>query len=145
MKVGIYAGSFNPFHKGHYNILCKAEKIFDKVIIARGVNPDKGPSEFDLGSIKTIQDRNIMEYSGLLTDVLIEATPHYESVTLIRGLRNSVDLQYEMNQYRYFQDLIPNIQMVSIFCDKEFEHISSSGIRTLSKFGLDKVKDYLLD
>jgi pantetheine-phosphate adenylyltransferase len=144
MKLGIYAGSFNPFHRGHYNILQKAEKIFDKVIIARGINPEKPQSEFDLGSIKIIQDRTIMEYSGLLTDLLIEATPHYESVTLIRGLRNSVDLQYEMNQYRYFQDLMPNIQMVSIFCDKEFEHISSSGIRTLSKYGSDKVKDYLL-
>lgn len=144
MRLGIYAGSFNPFHRGHYNILQKAEKIFDKVIIARGINPEKPPSEFDLSSIQTIQDRTIKEYSGLLTDLLMEATPHYESVTLIRGLRNSVDLQYEMNQYRYFQDLMPNIQMVSIFCDKEFEHISSSGIRTLSKYGSDKVKDYLL-
>ena len=57
MRLGIYAGSFNPFHKGHYNILCKAEKIFDRVIIARGINPDKGPSEYDLADIETIHDR----------------------------------------------------------------------------------------
>ena len=41
MKVGVYAGSFNPFHRGHYDILVKAEKIFDKVIVARGINPEK--------------------------------------------------------------------------------------------------------
>ena len=140
MKVAVYAGSFNPFHKGHYNILQKAEKIFDKVIIARGYNPEKKNDLVALPNI--IMDRAVMQYSGLLTD-FIQKLP-YENITLIRGLRNSVDLQYEMNQYRYLQDLMPSIQMVSIFCDKEYEHISSSGIRTLSIFGSDKVKDYLL-
>lgn len=140
MKVAIYPGSFNPFHRGHYNILQKAEKIFDKVIIARGYNPEKKNEIIALPN--AIMDRTIMNYTGLLTD-FIKALP-YDNVTVIRGLRNSVDLQYEMNQYRYLQDLMPEIQMVSIFCDKEYEHISSSGIRTLSIFGSDKVKDYLL-
>jgi len=140
MKVAVYAGSFNPFHKGHYNILQKAEKIFDKVIIARGYNPEKKNDLVALPNI--IMNRAVMQYSGLLTD-FIQTLP-FENITLIRGLRNSVDLQYEMNQYRYLQDLMPSIQMVSIFCDKEYEHISSSGIRTLSIFGSDKVKDYLL-
>ena len=140
MKVAVYAGSFNPFHKGHYNILQKAEKIFDKVIIARGYNPEKKNDLVALPNI--IMNRAVMQYSGLLTD-FIQTLP-VENITLIRGLRNSVDLQYEMNQYRYLQDLMPSIQMVSIFCDKEYEHISSSGIRTLSIFGSDKVKDYLL-
>lgn len=140
LKIGVYAGSFNPFHKGHFNILEKSEKIFDRVIIARGYNPDKKNELVALPKI--IMDRTLMQYNGLLTD-FIKTLP-YENITLIRGLRNSVDLQYEMNQYRYLQDLMPNIQLVSIFCDKEFEHISSSGIRTLSLFGSDKVKDYLL-
>ena len=128
MKIGVYAGSFNPFHKGHYNILCKAEKIFDKVIIARGINPEKNNVLVPLPKI--LDDRPVLSYNGLLTDFMTSLEE--ENVTLIRGLRNSVDLQFEMNQYRYFQDLMPNIQMVSIFCDKEFEHISSSGIRLLS-------------
>jgi len=144
MNIGIYAGSFNPFHKGHYNILCKAEQIFDKVIIVKGVNPDKSTSTYDIHSIETLKNRFILEYEGLLTDVIKHAKETADNVTLIRGLRNSVDLQYEMNQYRYLQDLMPDIQMVSIFCDKEFEHISSSGIRTLSKYGSEKVQDYLL-
>lgn len=140
MKIGVYAGSFNPFHKGHYNILCKAEKIFDKVIIARGINPEKNNVLVPLPKI--LDDRPVLSYNGLLTDFMTSLEE--ENVTLIRGLRNSVDLQFEMNQYRYFQDLMPNIQMVSIFCDKEFEHISSSGIRLLSQFGEDKIKKYLI-
>jgi len=144
MRIGLYAGSFNPFHKGHFNILLKAEKIFDRVIIAKGVNPDKDVSIFDIYSIESLKNRPIVEYNGLLTDLVDLTKMSFDNVTLIRGLRNSVDLQYEMNQYRYLQDLMPEIQMISIFCDKEFEHISSSGIRTLSKYGSEKVSDYLL-
>ncbi len=145
MKLGVYPGSFNPFHKGHYNILLKAVEVFDKVIIARGVNPEKAKAEFDLPDI--LYDRYLVEeYNGLLTDYIKTVMQNHDSsnVTVIRGLRNSVDLQYEMNQYRYLQDLMPSIQMVSIFCDKEYEHISSSGIRLLKKYGDDKVEKYLI-
>ena len=61
----------------------------------------------------------------------------------MRGLRNSTDFQYEQNQYRYIQELKPDIKIINIFCDKEFEHISSSGIRTLEKY--NKHQNYLLD
>jgi pantetheine-phosphate adenylyltransferase len=149
MTVGVYPGSFNPFHAGHYNILLKAEKIFDKVIIARGINTEKPPSEWEMP--RQVSNRaEVITYNGLLTDCIQDIIIKEQDevldakVTVIRGLRNSVDLQYEMNQYRYFQDLMPRIQMVSIFCDKEFEHISSSGIRTLKPFGWDKVKNYLI-
>ena len=137
-RIAVFAGSFNPFHKGHYNVLQKAERIFDKVIIAFGKNPDK--NERDWGIPKTIKNRQLEEYDGLLTDFI--ATLKHD-VTVIRGLRNSTDFQYEQNQYRYIQELMPDIKIVNIFCDKEYEHISSSGIRTLEKF--NKHQNYLLD
>lgn len=146
MTIGIYPGSFNPFHKGHYNILMKAEKIFDRVIVARGINPEKPKSDWDIP--RQVSDRvEVTTYEGLLTDFVAEVMEPLnvnDKVTVIRGLRNSVDLQYEMNQYRYFQDLMPSLQMVSIFCDKEYEHISSSGIRLLKPYGWEKIKNYLL-
>ena len=136
-SIAVFAGSFNPFHKGHFNVLKKAEKLFDKVIIAFGKNPDKSIRNWPIP--ETISNRQHTEYHGLLTD-------HIDSfgyeVTVVRGLRNSTDFQYEQNQYRYIQELKPNIKIINIFCDKEFEHISSSGIRTLEKYG--KHKGYLL-
>jgi pantetheine-phosphate adenylyltransferase len=137
-KIGIYAGSFNPLHLGHYNILLKAEDIFDKVIIARGLNPDKKESEFDLP--EKIKNRQIIYYDGLLTDMMCNLG---YKVTLIRGLRNATDLQYELTQFQFLQDMMPGISIVNIFCDKEFEHISSSAIRNLMKYG-DTYKKYLL-
>jgi pantetheine-phosphate adenylyltransferase len=137
-NIAVFAGSFNPFHKGHYNVLQKAEKLFDKVIIAFGKNPEKTERTWDIPT--TISNRQQTEYSGLLTDYVDSLG--YE-VTVVRGLRNSTDFQYEQNQYRYIQELKPDIKIVNVFCDKEFEHISSSGIRTLEKF--DKHKGYLLE
>jgi pantetheine-phosphate adenylyltransferase len=139
-SIGVFAGSFNPFHKGHYNILQKAERIFDKVIIAFGMNPDKDEQARRFKIPRTISNRQVEQYDSLLTD-FISALGH--DVVVIRGLRNSTDFQYEQNQYRYIQELMPDIRIVSIFCDKEFEHISSSGIRTLEKY--NKHTKYLLD
>lgn len=133
-KIGIYAGSFNPFHKGHLNIIEKAEKIFDKVIIAVGKNTDKNNTT--MPAIDTF--RQVDYYDGLLTDYIDSLC---YPVTLIRGMRNSTDFQFELNQYRFLQDLKKDIQVVSIFCDKEYEHISSSAIRTLKQF--NKHEGYL--
>lgn len=137
-RIAVFPGSFKPFHKGHYNVLQKAEQIFDKVIIAFGKNPEKDKKIWPLP--KTLKNRQICEYNGLLTDFV---TSLKYDVTVVRGLRNSTDFQYEQNQYRYIQELKPGIKIINIFCDKEFEHISSSGIRTLEQF--KKHKQYLLD
>jgi pantetheine-phosphate adenylyltransferase len=136
-NIAVFAGSFNPFHKGHYNVLQKAEKLFDKVIIAFGKNLSKHERTWNLPT--TIVNRQHAEYNGLLTDYLDSLA--YD-VTVVRGLRNSTDFQYEQNQYRYLQELKPDIKIVNIFCNKEFEHISSSGIRTLEQY--NKHTGYLL-
>jgi len=139
-KIAVFPGSFNPFHKGHYNVLQKAEKIFDKVIIAFGNNPEKdGKRGYKVP--ESVRNRQIEDYNGLLTDFVERIGG--EDIVVIRGLRNSTDFQYEQNQYRYIQELMPHIKIVNIFCDKEFEHISSSGIRTLEKY--NKHQNYLLE
>jgi len=129
-KIGVYAGSFNKFHKGHMNILKKAEQIFDKVIIARGININKTENFSPLPDI--LNYRQVEYYDGLLTD-FIDSLGY--DVTLIRGLRNATDLQFELTQFQYMQEFKPDIKIVSIFCDKEYEHISSSSLRMLEKYG----------
>ena len=150
MTVGVYAGSFNPFHKGHYDILLKSEKIFEKVILVRAVNPDKPASNWPLP--KLIEDRTIitLDKLDLITDVVknIQGNPGTpNNVTLIRGLRNAHDLQAEINYYYILQDLMPEIQMVSIFSDRLLPHVSSSLVRSLTIYGEDKSKynKYLLE
>lgn len=139
-NIGLYPGSFNPFHVGHMEVLKKAEAIFDKVIIARGRNEDKNDERMPLP--ESIMYRQVETYDGYLTDFIDELG--YD-VTVIRGLRNSTDLQYEMTQYRYMQDMKPDIKIVSIFCDHDYEHVSSSAIKKLMKSGKpEKYEKYMV-
>lgn len=148
-NIGIYAGSFAPFHNGHLNILEKSEKIFDKVIVARGRNPEKkemegGKSEtlLDLQKIKALKDRQIECFNGFLTDYIAQKE-EYANITFIRGLRNGYDLDYEVNQIRFMEDMKPDLKTAFISCNREFEHISSSMIKNLEKISPNSGKKYL--
>lgn len=136
-NIGIYAGSFNPFfHIGHMNILEKAEKMFDKVIVARGVNPSKArnlPAEMDLyGTVgHLLPYHEVVDFKGLLTDYVKSIEAKNCNVTVIRGLRNSYDLEYEANQLRAMQDMYPDIKVVYLYTDAQFQHVSGTMIRDL--------------
>jgi pantetheine-phosphate adenylyltransferase len=134
-RIGVYAGSFNPIHSGHLNIIKKAEKMFDKVIIAMGDNPDKQLSDVNIGLAKlhnTLPYRQVEYFRGFLTDYVREKSQHAD-IFIVRGLRNGKDLDYEVNQLRVMEGLNSFVKMMFIHCDKEYEHISSSTIRMMEK------------
>lgn len=131
-RTGVYAGSFNPFHNGHLNILEKAERIFDKVIVARGINPEKDTQINTSRPTGVLKYRQVENFAGLLTDYITTKEEHIH-ITLVRGLRNGDDLAYEVNQLRFMEDMKPDLKVVFIRCDMQFEHISSSAIRNLEK------------
>jgi len=131
-NIAVYAGSFNAFHNGHLDILKKGEDIFDKVIIARGINPDKDNELCELPSL--LDHHQVDTYDGLLTDYLGKLG---HPVTLIRGLRDANDFAFEMKQHRFLEDLDNNIKIVYILGDREYQHVSSSAIRMLKKYNVD--------
>jgi phosphopantetheine adenylyltransferase len=123
---------------GHLNIVHKASAIFDKVIIARGINPEKilNLNELDSAALKEYE---VADFTGLLTN-FIEMHEQYANVTLVKGLRNGDDLDYEVNQLRFMETMYPQLKVVFIQCDKEYEHISSTALRNLERIekGLSK-------
>lgn len=142
-KIGVYAGSFNPFHNGHLNILNKARKIFDKVIVAQGINPEKHTLESGgIDTVHVLEYLQTEQFTGLLTDY-INLKEEYADITLIRGLRNGNDLAYEANQLRFMENLKPNLKIIFLLCDMEFEHISSSALRNLEKIRMGLSEPYI--
>ena len=134
MKIGIFTGTFNPFHKGHTDVLFNALKIFDKVVIARGDNPVK---EYPISDLKELISNKIevVTYTGLLVNYL-KTRP--DICAVIRGLRNTKDFEYEKTQQYYNEDLGITIPTVYVIANRQVQHISSSGERALAKLrGID--------
>jgi pantetheine-phosphate adenylyltransferase len=132
-RVAIYAGSFNPFHVGHMNILEKAERMFDKVVLAEGRNPEKKDDRPESYLDGHFPFHEVVQFECLLPE-LVRAYSEHANVTVVKGLRNGYDLNYEMNQLRFMQDYNSDINVVYIACDSEFEHISSSALRGIKSF-----------
>jgi len=146
LKVGLYCGTFNPFHIGHYSVLFKAEQIFDKVIICSGVNPEK----------ITITDQNTAMIDEILKErkVSIEKIlPFHQihvfkhsiprlleefsefQITIVKGIRGSKDLEEENLQRAYIEDVVKDYSIIYIPADRRVDHVSSSGYRFLEQEG----------
>jgi pantetheine-phosphate adenylyltransferase len=116
--------------------LHKAEKIFDKVIIAMGANREKSKNLSDElfdDLKKQLPNHQVEKYEGVLTEFI---NSFDYRVTVIRGLRNGSDLEYEFNLLRVLEDLNSEIDIVYIPCDRRYAHVSSSVVRQLDM--LDK-------
>lgn len=152
-NIAVYPGSFDPFHIGHLDILQKAEEIFDKVVILYGINPDKvkdydnkAPSEF-IHPIQKIENkiinRECWKFYGKVTSE-IDDHSKYANVTLLRGLRDGKDLDYEVNQFKVMEDMHPELKEVFIICNRKYTHISSSMVRGLIKLDHLAAQKYLI-
>ena len=153
-RIAVMVGSFNPFHIGHLNIANKANKNFDEVWIVFGKNHSKSNPEIRIRGYQPVgilQQRGfrVSSLDGLSTPAFLHKInqEHYNNeaqVTLVRGIRNTTDLQQELTQYRYMQSMDPDINVVSIFCDAELAHVSSTGIRQLLFIDEKEVPKYLI-
>lgn len=140
-NIGVYAGSFSPyFHVGHMSVLEKAEAMFDKVIVAQGINPDKSNPLQDISRLKnTLPFHQIDSFTGLLPTYVEKLEEENCNVTIVKGLRNGYDLEYESNQLRAMQDIKPDIKVIYIYTDPSVQHVSGTLIRGLLKFDNNNV------
>lgn len=139
-KEAIYAGSFDPFTNGHLDIIKKASKLFDKVVIvvainknkSRTYNTDKMCSAIEV----TLKENNITNcivgsWDGLIADLMYSWEINY----LIRGLRNVTDYNYEENMAIVNKLINPNIEYVYFRADNAA--ISSSMVKELNNYRQD--------
>ena len=102
MEVGFYAGSFDPFTNGHLHVVKKSARLFDKVVIGIGINPNK-ERRFDQKQMKDAIEKvlirenltnvSVLFYNGLTVDAALSVNASF----LVRGIRNGVDYDFEEN------------------------------------------------
>lgn len=138
MKIAVFPGSFDPLTKGHEEIIKRALPLFDKVIIAIGTHPDKTglfPIEERKSFIENCFKHDPIEvrhYFGLTGDFCKEVGAKF----IIRGLRNSLDFEYEKD-IAHTNKILFDIDTLFLIADQTTSHISSSIVRDIYKHGGD--------
>lgn len=139
MKIAFYPGSFNPWHEGHEDILNKALKVFDKVVILRLTNSEK---QAELKEVE-LEENAKTEYYEFADMPMLVAIGNYiigdaevknNQYAVIRGLRNMQDFEYEKAMQYWNEDLGLKIATFFIMTDRRLGHISSSAIRIVRSF-----------
>ena len=140
MSIAIYPGSFDPITNGHLDLIFRASKLFDKIIILIAVNPNK-VCRFSLESrikmikeaTKDIKNVEVDSFDGLT----ITYAKEHGAKAIIRGLRVVSDFEYEWSYAAANEFIDKNIEMVFLMAHKELTFISSSTIDELYKSGVD--------
>ena len=142
-KIVIYPGTFDPIHMGHIDIVERASRIFDEVIIAIAVNIDKNPlfsiqERMDLADNATSHLKNIKTLSteGLLSDLAKE----HNACGLIRGLRHVSDFEFEFQMATMNNHLNPDVSTLLMVTSDKYVHINSSMVKNVSKLNGDIAK-----
>ena len=125
-RTGLFVGSFNPYHKGHASVVEQALGLFDRVIVARGVNPDKPLTGRPFPDYSFINPRSeCMTYECSTVELVGKLKPF----ALIRGIRDSKDLEYEGELRRAYKEQGLVIPIIYFLVDEALREISSSKIR----------------
>jgi len=136
-RIALFPGSFDPFTKGHHDIVFRGLSIFDEIIIALGNNSAKN-RYFDLEMMKS-------KIEGLYTDQSQVKVIIYNELTanlarklnanfLLRGLRNTTDFEYENSIAQVNKSINGDLESVFLITSPEYAAISSSIIREVHKY-----------
>lgn len=142
LRTALFAGSFDPFTAGHASVVERALPLFDRIVIAVGVNaakPSETPAEERVRAIEALYEAlppgrvAVMSYSGMLTVQLAAETG---ARWLLRGVRSVRDFEYE----RDLADLnrkLSGLETILLYTLPELSAVSSSAVRELRAYGAD--------
>ena len=135
-KIAVFPGSFDPFTKGHEDILRRALPLFDELYIAFGRNVAKERLVDVTAQMQSVArvfadepKVKVIEYQGLTCDFCHNIGAQY----IVRGLRNAIDFQYESEMAAINTDRAPDIETLFILTNPRWAHLSSSTVRELYK------------
>lgn len=140
MKIAIFPGSFDPFTRGHQAVVDEALTIFDKVVIAIGDNLNKRSLlnvENRLRLIKDLYRNNPRIECKSYNTLTGEFAQEVGATAIIRGVRNTVDFEYERTMAQINRRIFPDITTVILFTPPHLTDIASSTVRELLNFQRD--------
>jgi pantetheine-phosphate adenylyltransferase len=144
-RVGVYPGTFDPITNGHIDVIARAARLFDRLVIGVATSDAKGPilnleERLDLARIETAplaaQAGTAIEVRPL-TGLLVEFARTCGACAVVRGLRVVSDFDYEFQMAGMNHRLAPGIETVFLMASEHHQFISSSLVRQVARFGGD--------
>lgn len=142
-RIALFPGSFDPMTTGHLDLLCRAMPLFDKIIVAIGINTGKqGFQSLNerLANIRRVvadmPQVEVVSYDCLTTDLCRKHGVKF----IIRGVRDNADFEYERKIADINRLIAPDIETVFLLASPEHATVSSTMVRELASFGHDVSK-----
>lgn len=139
-RIALYPGSFDPLTNGHLDILSRARRLADRVVVAILENDAKTPLFSVAERIEMIREilgdegsTPVRSFSGLLVDFAREVG----ATLIVRGLRAVSDYEYELQMALMNRRLIPSIETVFLMAKEEYSYVSSRLVKEVARLGGD--------
>lgn len=145
-RIALFPGSFDPFTKGHEDIVRRGLRLFDEIIVAIGYNSKKQNRYFEVELMKEKIEKsfeNAPEVSVLVySELTAQLATKHNAKFILRGLRNTTDFEYENSISQVNRDLNSDLETVFLITSPELAAVNSTIIREVHKYGGD-VTQYL--
>ncbi|MGB4466463.1 MAG: pantetheine-phosphate adenylyltransferase [Azovibrio sp.] len=142
-RIAIYPGTFDPMTKGHEDLVRRASRLFDRLILAVAESPSKQPC-FPLAdrvemAREILADLENVEVSGFNT-LLMDFVHEQGASVIVRGLRAVSDFEYEFQMAGMNRQLYPNVETVFLTPGEQYMFVSASMVREIARLGGDVSK-----
>jgi pantetheine-phosphate adenylyltransferase len=142
-RLAVYPGTFDPIHRGHLDIISRGSRIFDRLVVGVGINPEKAPFFSLEERVRLVQTAiapypnvEVREFKGLA----VMFARQLGARAMLRGLRTTSDMENEFTMSLMNLNLDPEIETVFLMASEPYSHLSGTLLRQVALFGgrLDK-------
>jgi pantetheine-phosphate adenylyltransferase len=143
MRLCIYPGTFDPVTYGHLDVLERATRLFDRVLVSVANNPEKRPLFSPEQRVELLRP-NLARYSNVavttFSSLLVDFAVEQGAIAIIRGLRAMSDFEFEYNMALMNRHLQPAVETIYVMPNEDFSYTSSHLVKQVSKYGGDVTK-----
>ncbi|MBA3315391.1 MAG: pantetheine-phosphate adenylyltransferase [Planctomycetota bacterium] len=145
-RHAVCVGSFDPVTLGHADIIARGARVFDRLTVGIGINPDKRPLfssderiELMRQVLEPLENVTVASFDGLAVNFVRDCG----AAVLLRGVRSLMDIESELTMSLTNRSLAPEIETVFLMANENYSHVSSTLIKQIARFGKDDAADRL--